>query len=223
MPVFKKVSPEVFNSFQELIKQRIYTTAHPAVRWIFWTRLKILLSFMEGVAAQKVFDCGCGEGAFLPSLSASFPSVVAMDFDPRAAHKLIGVLKLRNISLLTGDMTRLPFPDQTFDAIFTADVLEHLPDLGPCVAELERVLKPEGSLLISAPTENLLYEVGRKVFGFQKPPDHYRTAREIEKIVSGVFDIRRKRFFPLNVAEAFSGFVLFRACKRPVKKTGSHV
>jgi hypothetical protein len=75
------------------------------------------------------------------------------------------------------------------------------------------VLKPGGSLFVSAPTENIAYQVGRKIFGFQKPPDHYRDASEIEALLRGSFTIRSKRYFPLNVTEALSGFVLLEAGK----------
>ncbi|MCC6234054.1 MAG: methyltransferase domain-containing protein, partial [Verrucomicrobiales bacterium] len=49
------------------------------------------------------------------------------------------------------DITRLTFNDASFDAIFSIDVLEHVPDYRAGLAELSRCLKPGGKLLLTAP------------------------------------------------------------------------
>ena len=53
------------------------------------------------------------------------------------------------------DITRLSFPDALFDLIVTLDVLEHVPDTRRALAELRRVLRPGGSLVISVPFDPL--------------------------------------------------------------------
>jgi SAM-dependent methyltransferase len=49
------------------------------------------------------------------------------------------------------DLTRLSFPDASFDAILTFDVLEHIPRYRAALAECHRVLRPGGSMLFSIP------------------------------------------------------------------------
>jgi hypothetical protein len=49
------------------------------------------------------------------------------------------------------DLTRLSFPDASFDAILTFDVLEHIPDHREALAECHRVLRPGGTVLFSIP------------------------------------------------------------------------
>jgi ubiquinone/menaquinone biosynthesis C-methylase UbiE len=51
---------------------------------------------------------------------------------------------------VAADMTRLPFADASFDCVTCGWVLEHLPDPRPGLAELGRVLRPGGSLLLLA-------------------------------------------------------------------------
>ncbi len=51
--------------------------------------------------------------------------------------------------LVEGD--RLPFPDATFDRVAVVDMLEHVPDEGAFVAELARVTKPGGRLVVNTP------------------------------------------------------------------------
>ena len=63
---------------------------------------------------------------------------VSIDLDsPLAAHRM--------------DVTRLAFPDCSFDAIICYHVLEHIPDDGSAMAELRRVLKPEGWAILQSP------------------------------------------------------------------------
>lgn len=184
---------------------------NPVVRWLFWNRLGALLRLADGAPARRVLDFGCGEGALLPSLSGAYEEICAIDLDPNAARAICERLALRNVTVATATPGRLPYPDAHFDLVFAADVLEHIPDLAPVLAELKRVLRPGGSLLVSAPTENLLYAAGRKVFGFQKPADHYRTAKDIARALAPSFSVRKRVFFPIDVTEALSAFVLIEA------------
>lgn len=49
------------------------------------------------------------------------------------------------------DITKIPLPDSTFDAVLCTEVLEHVPDPVVAVFELSRLLKPGGTLLLTAP------------------------------------------------------------------------
>ena len=59
---------------------------------------------------------------------------------------------LRSFSLpgiaLQGDATSLDFPDATFDVVYSFGVLHHIPDVAKAIAEIRRVLKPGGELLV---------------------------------------------------------------------------
>jgi SAM-dependent methyltransferase len=168
-----------------------------------------LLKFSRPVERRRVLDFGCGEGAFLPSLCRNFKDVVAVDVDVAAASALAGHYGLENLCILQAYAPTLPFADGVFDFIVAADVLEHVQDLDPVVKELSRLLAPGGRLVISAPSENVLYELGRKVFGFTKPDDHFHTPRDIEKSLSFHLELRHKQLFPLPLLEGLSAFVLF--------------
>ena len=56
---------------------------------------------------------------------------------------------------VSGDMTALPFADQSFDCVTCGWVIEHLPDPGPGLREFERVLQPGGSLLLFATEDTI--------------------------------------------------------------------
>jgi SAM-dependent methyltransferase len=54
-------------------------------------------------------------------------------------------------TFVQGDATRLPFPDGSFDRIIVSEVLEHIPDDAAAMAEITRVLHPEGKAAITVP------------------------------------------------------------------------
>src|SRR3546814_6839351 len=56
-----------------------------------------------------------------------------------------------SIATTQGDGVFLPFPDDTFDRIIAAEVLEHIPDDEGAIAELHRVLKPGGTIAVTIP------------------------------------------------------------------------
>jgi 2-polyprenyl-3-methyl-5-hydroxy-6-metoxy-1,4-benzoquinol methylase len=57
--------------------------------------------------------------------------------------------------------------NESFDCIIALDVLEHIEDLSEFVALAQRVLKKDGFVVVSGPTENILYQIGRKIAGKQ--------------------------------------------------------
>jgi len=84
--------------------------------------------------------------------------------------------------------------------VIAADVLEHFQDLSFPVSVIKRWLKNDGRLYTSLPTENWIYTSLRKVFGVQKPEDHYHTGYEVERYLqSNGFKPIRKKFVPLVI------------------------
>lgn len=200
--------------FGGLIHQRIYTNVNPLVRWIFWKRLAGLLEFSRSVRRGRVLDFGCAEGALLPSLSRSFEQVLAVDLDVAAAAAVARFYRLENTLLVQARSPDLPFPDGSFDFIVAADVLEHFFELGPAAAELDRVLAPGGRLVVSAPSENIFYEMGRKIFGFTKPEDHYHAPEDIERALRQHLELHTRRYLPVHLSSRTSAFVLLSLGKR---------
>ena len=109
----------------------------------------------------KVLDIGCGSGRHLGEISR-FKDVLAVGSDlcledlKQAGerlrfHEQVGEHGGGPWGLLVCDITRLPYPDQTFDLVICSEVLEHIPDHRQAVSELVRVLKPGRNLVVSVP------------------------------------------------------------------------
>ena len=110
-------------------------------------KLPVLSRLLAGVEGPSL-DLGSGLGYYARQLFAgpAGPAVVA-DLD-LSALSFAG----RRVHPCQADARHLPFPDATFGAVLLADVLEHCPEDEPVLAEIARILRPGGRLVLSVPS-----------------------------------------------------------------------
>jgi SAM-dependent methyltransferase len=70
---------------------------------------------------------------------------------------------------LVGDVTAIPTPDESFDAVLCTEVLEHVPEPIRALAELARVLRLGGQLFLSAPLGSGLHQQPHHYYGGYTP------------------------------------------------------
>jgi 2-polyprenyl-3-methyl-5-hydroxy-6-metoxy-1,4-benzoquinol methylase len=89
-------------------------------------------------------------------------------------------------------------PPKHYAAVFALDSLEHNDDVARIVDLLVEALRSDGVMIISGPTENVLYRIGRRIAGFS---GHYHktTIYDIERIVAKRLSLERRRILPLGV------------------------
>ena len=74
--------------------------------------------------------------------------ITGFDYSRQMLQRARRRLKNPRVTQVAADLTRLPYADQTFDAVVCGWVLEHLPDPRPGLQELSRVMQPGGKLLL---------------------------------------------------------------------------
>jgi len=148
---------------------------------------------------MNILDFGCGNGVMLPTLAEHFSSVVAFDIYTKAANQLRMKYGFENIEIRKGQSrwpAYVPFDANRFDVVWASSTLEHIKNLGMAVYQLHRVLKPGGQLLCLSPSEDWLYNLGRKLFRLHKPADHYHTGKEIHEALQEYFTCEAKKSWP---------------------------
>ncbi len=97
-------------------------------------------------------DLGCSNGLITLEIAPLFRQVVGLDYDGPAV-RMTPVEKRAEVLFIHGDAMRLPFPDQSFQAIICSQVYEHVPSDLRLFAEIERILKPGGVVFFSGPNK----------------------------------------------------------------------
>ena len=104
-------------------------------------------------AGACVLDLGCGAGQLSVALAQRQLRVVAVDHQlemlDRARRRLVEVGMSAHVTLAQADAARLPVADDRFDLVVALGVLPWVRDPSACVAEMVRVLRPGGALLVT--------------------------------------------------------------------------
>ncbi|CAN5451144.1 class I SAM-dependent methyltransferase [soil metagenome] len=113
--------------------------------------LAIVLDLLKPQADWHVLDVATGGGHMAALVAPHVTSVVASDLSPgmlTAATKVFAAKGLTNVSTALTDVETLAFADDTFDAVTCRIAPHHFLNIEKAVAEMARVLKPGGVLLI---------------------------------------------------------------------------
>lgn len=118
-------------------------------RW-FFPRQQHAIQSLKIHPGQRILDVGVGTGFSLP-LYPRHAQVIGVDLSSKMlkeAHKKVQHRRLDHVTLLEMDAAHLAFPDSTFDIVIVAFVISVVPDPIQVLAEIKRVSKPEGQIVI---------------------------------------------------------------------------
>lgn len=113
-------------------------------------RYFLALTLADG---KDVLDIASGEGFGSEILSRRARSVVGVDISPEAVAHAAAHYVRANLRFLQASATAIPLPDHLVDLIVSFETIEHLVEHDAMMAELKRVLRPDGCLIISSPNK----------------------------------------------------------------------
>ena len=105
---------------------------------------------------KKLLEVGCGTGRILLPLAKTGVECYGVDAAKNMLSRLQKKAAQMNVKIhfKQGDIEKIPFKANTFDAVYTMHVLMHLPDYKKAVNSMHRVLKPGGTLVLDFPNAN---------------------------------------------------------------------
>jgi 2-polyprenyl-3-methyl-5-hydroxy-6-metoxy-1,4-benzoquinol methylase len=171
-----------------------YLNRNPLIRAIFWRRYDQVYRLAQLTTEMTVAEFGCGIGVFLPTLTRETSKVYAVDLFPQYAQEVA-----KRLDLDVDFSTSLDsIPDDSLDILFAVEVLEHLDDLPAGIQHIARKIKPGGRLIMSGPTENTLYKIGRFMVGYNKYHEYHRhnVYGIRQAIIENGFDLEQTVMFP---------------------------
>ena len=134
---------------------------------MFWNKIAGLYDLFENIYNKKVYtgtgkkvakyinsedevlECACGTGAISIYIAEKCKNLIATDFAEgmlkQASKKC---LHFKNVTFQKADITKLEFADGSFDKVVAGNVIHLLPEPEKALAELKRVTKPGGTIII---------------------------------------------------------------------------
>lgn len=178
-------------------------------------------------AGSRILDAGAGELLFKPD--CQHLDYIAQDFGKYegggdGAGLQTGQWDNSRLDIVS-DITDIPVPDASFDAVLCTEVLEHVPDAISTVREFSRILRPGGVLLITAPFASLTHFAPYHFCGYNRYWYQHHLPRlgfDIEVLDHNgswfafvAQELRRSRFIGKTYSSRPLGFVT-RVCVIPI-------
>lgn len=110
---------------------------------------------------RDVFEAGCGTGLLLREASRVARKAVGLDL----SRGMLGTALQRGLQVVQGSITAVPLPSESFDLVYSMKVLAHVPPIQEALAELTRLVRPGGHLLLEFYNPHSLRYLGKRFGG----------------------------------------------------------
>jgi ubiquinone/menaquinone biosynthesis C-methylase UbiE len=144
----------------------------------------------------NVLDAGCGAGIPVAGILSQKFNVTGVDFS-ETQIELAGK-NVPNAEFVCQDMTKLAFPDESFDGICSYYAIIHVPreEHQPLLVNFHRMLKPGGFALLCLGAENLLDDMDDNFLGAQMYWSHFDSKTYLEMLKEIGFRIIWSKYVP---------------------------
>lgn len=197
-----------------------YLRSSVFIRFIEARRLRCIARMVNAGGNDRILEVGCGGGHVLRLFPAA--TLTGVDVSGRMLEKARENLQGYRVRLLKGDVSELGLPDGGFDKIICTEVLEHVVDPHIILREMQRLLAPNGRVVVTFPNDRLIHRIkdlltttglGRLLFrsrtawGGDDYHLHIWSVPEMRLLLSRYFKVEQEAFAPTR-------FLPVRCCFR---------
>ncbi|MEW6333465.1 MAG: class I SAM-dependent methyltransferase [Thermodesulfobacteriota bacterium] len=156
----------------------------PVGRVVFEYERALVLDLLGPARGERILDAGSGTGLFTRAIAVRGADVVGLDISWAMLRWARQKSQTGSLRLVTGEMTRLPFGGGLFDKTVSVTALEFIDDQRGAVAELFRVTKP-GGIIVVATLNALSPWADRRRESARREPEslfnrvHFRTPEQL--------------------------------------------
>jgi SAM-dependent methyltransferase len=150
----------------------------PILGYISRERYRLALALLPA-RVDSILEIGYGSGVFFPELAARCDRLFGVDIHDRN-EAVTAALRHHGIEaeLAVGRAEQLPYPDAAFDRVVAVSTLEFVDDIDATYAEIARVLRRDGRLILVTPNQSRLVDAGFKVLTGRTPENDFHGGRE---------------------------------------------
>lgn len=151
------------------------------------------------VSGLDVVDLACGEGFGSAILAGAARHVIGVDIADSAVRHASSRYQAENLRFLRAGAQSLPFADHSADVIVSFETIEHVADQAGMMAEIRRVLRPDGFLVMSSPNTEVYSQRQGHLNEFHM---HELTGPEFEDLLKAQFPAWRLFGQRLSIASS---------------------
>lgn len=171
-------------------------------KFLFSNRLEKILKIVRSLdeKPKRILDVGCGTGYLMHKITFIYPKADIYGIDISKKALSLGQKKYNKIKFVFTDAEKkFPFKDKYFDLVISGEHIEHLKDVDIYLSQINRVMKSNGTLLITTP--NLASWINRAFLLFGRQPWYLDPSLRITLPIFSVFGYH----FPENLSSLPAG------------------
>lgn len=192
------LNPNEINSLDEYHKNDPYSVFENLTSDFHQRRLNCTLELiMKSKSSKKLLDLGCGQGHFTNKIKEKFSDYHVFGLDYSISAIEYASTKYKNIDFVVANAYTPPYLDEYFNIIILNNIWEHVPDPLHLLKSVNRILKPNGQLIISTPSRyryiNLIKVFQGKEISFlsKNHVTEYTVGQIKEQLKYGGYNVNR--------------------------------
>ncbi|HLC92670.1 MAG TPA: class I SAM-dependent methyltransferase [archaeon] len=149
--------------------EKAHSSRHKSQGFFYETREEYMLDFMGLKGNEKIIDVGCGSGTFSRVLAEKHPKakITGVDISEHAisfARKTAKEKNIGNLKFISASISSIPVKSGSFDVAVVSHLIEHVKNPENDLKEVNRILKPNGILILTTPNYFSLWPLAEMVF-----------------------------------------------------------
>jgi ubiquinone/menaquinone biosynthesis C-methylase UbiE len=186
------------------------------IKFVMRYRFKRITQLLGKKIYPVLLEAGTGSGIFIPELAKHCNIIYACDIHSKFdnIHLMCRQFGIKKYNVSTQSIDNTNYPDEHFDAIVAASVLEFVPDIPKALAEIKRILKKDGVFITICPMESKVLDFFLSLYSTKKPKEEFGNARKkVTKLLEENFIVEKKGYMIPVIGRIFPVYTHYKLKK----------